>query len=117
MRVRRTRAGYGNAVRVLSEYVRARKVISLEEAIRKMTSLPAQHFQFAQRGMLKQGYAADVVVFDPATVRDTATFERPHSFAAGLPYVLVNGVAVVRGGEHTGAKPGQVLRHKTAPNF
>jgi N-acyl-D-amino-acid deacylase len=106
--------GYGNTVRVLGEYVRVRKVISLEEAVRKMTSLPAQHFRFAQRGLLKQGYAADVVVFDPATVRDTATFERPHSFAVGLPYVLVNGVAVIRAGEHTGAKPGQVLRH-TSP--
>jgi N-acyl-D-amino-acid deacylase len=104
--------GYGNAVRVLGEYVRVRKVIPLEEAVRKMTSLPAQHFRFPQRGLLRAGYAADVVVFDPATVRDTATFERPHGFATGLPYVLVNGVAVVRDGEHTGAKPGQVLRHR-----
>ena len=87
-----------------------RKVIPLEEAIRKMTALPAEHFRFAQRGLLKEGYAADVVVFDPATVRDTATFERPHGFAAGVPHVLVNGVPVVRDGEHTGAKAGQVLR-------
>ena len=104
--------GYGNAVRVLGEYVRTRKVISLEQAIRKMTSLPAEHFRFAQRGVLRQGFAADVVVFDPATVRDTATFERPHAFAAGVPFVVVNGVVVVRNGEHTSAKPGRVLRHK-----
>jgi N-acyl-D-aspartate/D-glutamate deacylase len=103
--------GYGNTVRVLGEYVRTRRVIALEEAIRKMTSLPAEHFRLARRGLLKPGYAADVVVFNPATVRDTATFERPHGFAEGVPYVLVNGVVVVRNGEHTGAKPGQVLRH------
>jgi N-acyl-D-amino-acid deacylase len=104
--------GYGNAVRVLGEYVRGRKVIPLEEAVRKMTSLPAEHFRFARRGLLKQGYAADVVVFDPAAVRDAATFERPHAFAAGVPHVLVNGVPVVRNGEHTGAKPGRVLRRQ-----
>jgi N-acyl-D-amino-acid deacylase len=104
--------GYGNAVRVLGEYVRVRRVISLEEAIRRMTSLPADHFRFAQRGLLKPGHHADVVVFDPATVRDTATFERPHAFPEGMPYVFVNGVLVVRKGEHTGAKPGQVLRHR-----
>ena len=102
--------GYGNAVRVLGEYVRARKVLPLEEAIRKMTTLPAEHFRFAGRGRLAAGYAADVVVFDPATVGDTATFEKPHSFAAGVRHVLVNGVPVVRDGEHTGAKPGQVVR-------
>jgi N-acyl-D-amino-acid deacylase len=103
--------GYGNAVRVLGEYVRERKVISLEEAVRKMTSLPAQHFQFARRGRLETGHAADVVVFDPSTVRDAATFERPHAFATGVPFVVVNGVVVVRDGHHTGAKPGRVLRH------
>ena len=103
--------GYGNAVRVLGEYVRVRKVISLEEAVRKMSSLPAEHFRFAGRGLLKEGYAADVVVFDPLRVGDTATFERPHAFAAGVPYVLVNGIVVVRNGEHTGAKPGKALRH------
>jgi N-acyl-D-amino-acid deacylase len=102
--------GYGNTVRVLGEYVRERHVISLEEAVRKMTSLPAQQFRFVRRGQLQQGYAADVVIFDPATVRDPATFERPHAFAAGIPFVLVNGVAVVRDGQHTGAKPGRVLR-------
>lgn len=102
--------GYGNTVRVLGEYVRKRHVISIEEAVRKMTSLPAQHFRFARRGLLKDGYAADVTVFDPATVRDAATFEKPHAYAVGVPYVLVNGVLVIRKGEHTGATPGVVLK-------
>jgi N-acyl-D-amino-acid deacylase len=101
--------GYGNAVRVLGEYVRSRKVIALEEAIRKMTSLPADHFRFAGRGRLAVGNAADIVIFDRATVGDVATFERPHAYARGVPHVLVNGVAIVRNGEHTGARPGMVL--------
>jgi N-acyl-D-amino-acid deacylase len=103
--------GYGNAVRVLGEYVRQRRVIGLAEAIRKMTSLPAEHFRFAQRGTVATGNFADLVLFDPATVQDTATFDRPHGLPRGIPYVLVNGVVVVRKGEHTGAKPGKVLRH------
>ena len=103
--------GYGNTVRVLGEYVRRRKVIPLAEAIRKMTSLPAEHFGFSQRGRVAVGHFADVTVFDPATVQDTATFERPHGFAQGVPYVVVNGVVVVRNGAHTGAKPGHVLHH------
>ena len=102
--------GYGNTVRVLGEYVRKRRVISLEEAVRKMTSLPAEHFRFSRRGLLKEGYAADVAVFDPATVSDAATFEKPHAYALGVPYVLVNGVVVVRRGEQTSARPGQVLQ-------
>ncbi len=106
--------GYGNNVRVLGEYVRTRHVIPLEEAIRKMTSLPAGHFRFDKRGLLKAGYAADVVIFNAATVGDTATFEKPHAFAAGVPHVLVNGVPVVRNGGHTGARPGQVLTPKAA---
>lgn len=101
--------GYGNTARVLGEYVRTRRVIRLEEAIRKLTSLPAQHFRFERRGLLKEGYAADVVVVDAARVRDAATFDRPHAFAEGIPHVLVNGVPVVRNGEHTGARSGQVL--------
>jgi N-acyl-D-amino-acid deacylase len=102
--------GYGNTVRVLGEYVRKRHVISLEEAIRKMTSLPAEHFRFDHRGLIKPGYAADITIFDPATVADAATFEKPHAFAIGVPFVLVNGVVVVRKAEHTGAVPGQILR-------
>jgi N-acyl-D-amino-acid deacylase len=106
--------GYGNNARVLGEYVRRRKVISLEEAVRKMTSLPATHFRFRDRGLLRVGYAADVVVLDPAAVGDTATFEKPHGFAAGFSHVLVNGVPVVTNGEHTGAKPGVPLARGTA---
>jgi N-acyl-D-amino-acid deacylase len=101
--------GYGNAVRVLGEYVRTRKVISLEEAVRKMTSLPADHFRFAGRGRLAVGNAADIAIFDRATVGDVATFEKPHAYARGVPYVLVNGVLIVRNGEHTGARAGMVL--------
>lgn len=106
--------GYGNNVRVLGEYVRKRHVISLEEAVRKMTSLPAAQFRFDGRGQIRNGYAADLVVFDPATVADTATFEKPHAYAVGVPYVLVNGVVVVRNGTHTGLRPGQVLTLKVA---
>jgi N-acyl-D-amino-acid deacylase len=101
--------GYGNNARVLGEYVRTRHVISVQEAVRKMTSLPAQHFRFNDRGLLKPGYAADVTVFNPSTVADAATFEKPHAYAVGIPYVLVNGVVVVRKGEHTGLLPGEVL--------
>ena len=101
--------GYGNNARVLGEYVRARHVLTLEEAVRKMTSLPAEHFRFERRGLIKEGYAGDITLFDPATIADTATFEKPHAFPTGIPWVLVNGVAVVRNGQHTGARPGQVL--------
>jgi N-acyl-D-amino-acid deacylase len=101
--------GYGNNARVLGEYVRKRKVITLEEAVRKMTSLPAEQFRFRDRGVLKAGNAADVVIFDPAAVEDTATFEKPHGFAAGFSHVLVNGAWVVKDGSPTGAKPGAVL--------
>src|SRR4029078_8878487 len=76
--------GYGNNARVLGEYVRTRHVISLEEAIRKMTSLPAEHFRFAERCAIREGYAADVVIFDPAAVAETSTFEKPHAYAAGI---------------------------------
>jgi N-acyl-D-aspartate/D-glutamate deacylase len=101
--------GYGNNVRVLGRYVRERKLLKLEEAIRKMTSLPASHFRLGRRGVIREGWAADLVLFDPARVGETATFEHPHAYAAGVPYVVVNGVTVVKKGEHTGAKPGQVL--------
>jgi len=104
--------GMGNNARVLGEYVRVRKVISLEEAIRKMTSLPAGHFRFADRGTIEEGFAADLVILDPAKVGDAATFEKPHAYAIGIPHVFVNGVAVVTNGAHTGAKPGVVLRHR-----
>ncbi|CAN5681133.1 amidohydrolase family protein [soil metagenome] len=102
--------GYGNNARVLGDYVRTRHVIPLEEAVRKMTSLPATQFRFADRGLLREGYAADIVLFDAARVGEQATFEKPHAYAAGIPYVIVNGVVVVSKGEHTGAKPGVVLK-------
>ena len=101
--------GYGNNARVLGTYARDRHVIPLEEAIRKMTSLPATHFKLPGRGTIRAGYAADLVLFDPKTVADTATFEAPHSYAAGIPYVLVNGVVVVSNGTQTDARPGQVI--------
>ncbi|HEX2445726.1 MAG TPA: D-aminoacylase [Vicinamibacterales bacterium] len=101
--------GYGNNARVLGRYVRERRVITLEEAIRKMTSLPASHFRFGRRGVIREGWAADLVIFDPARVTDAATFERPHAYAAGIPHVVVNGIPVVKQGKHTAAKPGQVV--------
>ncbi len=100
---------FGNNARVLGPYVREKKTIGLEEAVRKMTSLPAAHFKLGKRGLVKEGYAADLAIFDPAAVRDEATFERPQIFAAGIPYVLVNGVPVIDGGKTTDARPGQVL--------
>ena len=101
--------GYGNNARVLGEYARERHVVTIEEAVRKMTSLPAGQFHFAGRGSIKTGYAADVVLFDPLLVRDRATFEQPHAYPSGIPYVIVNGVPVVVNGEQTGARPGTIL--------
>lgn len=101
--------GYGNTVRVLGRYVRERRVISLEEAVRKMTSLPARQFGLAGRGEIRVGAAADVVIFNPAIVADMATFEAPHAYPVGISHVIVNGVAVVRGGEQLPARPGQVV--------
>jgi N-acyl-D-amino-acid deacylase len=106
--------GYGNNARVLGEYVRTRKLLTLEEAVRKMTSLPADHFRFGDRGRLAVGRAADVVVFDAATVGDAATFENPHAYPRGIPYVVVNGIPVVRKGEHTGAKAGVTLPRQSS---
>jgi N-acyl-D-amino-acid deacylase len=102
---------YGNNARVLGRYVRELKLLRLEDAIRKMTSLPATTFRLPDRGLLRTGCWADVVVFDPATVSDRATFEAPHQYATGITHVFVNGVAVVKDGEHTDARPGKALRH------
>ncbi len=103
---------YGTFPRVLGRYVRERKVITLEEAVRRMTSAPADRLGLAGRGRVALGAVADLVVFDPATVLDQATFEAPHQYPVGIPYVLVRGVAVVRDGAVTGARPGAVLRRE-----
>ena len=105
---------YGTFPRVLGEYVREQRVLTLEEAVRKMTSMPAARLGLKDRGCLRAGCAADVVVFDPATVRDRATFLAPHQYAEGIPWVFVNGVAVVADGVPTGARPGVVLRNGRA---
>lgn len=102
--------GYGTNARVLAEYVRDKKVMSLEEAIRRMTSLPAQKFQLKDRGLLKEGYAADVVVFDENKVQDMSTFEKPHQYTVGFTYVLVNGIITVNNGVHNGTRSGVVLK-------
>ena len=101
---------YGTFARVLSRYVRERGVLTLENAVRKMSSATAQRLGIRNRGLLREGFFADVVVFDPEEVRDLATFEEPHQYAVGVLSVLVNGVLVVDGGEHTGARPGRILR-------
>ncbi len=101
---------FGNFARVYARYVRDEKLLPIEEAVRKMTSLPAGNLGIERRGRLREGYFADVVVFDPAAIQDHATFEKPMQFATGVSEVLVNGVEVIRGGEHTGAKPGRALR-------
>jgi N-acyl-D-amino-acid deacylase len=106
--------GYGNNARVLGRYVRELEVLTLEEAVRKMTSLPAAHFQFAGRGELKVGAWADVAIFDAGEVTDPSSYKDPHHYAVGFRHVLVNGVPVIRDGEHTGAKPGKALRHTKA---
>jgi N-acyl-D-aspartate/D-glutamate deacylase len=92
---------------VLGHYVREKHVIPLEEAIRKMTSLPATAFRFQDRGLLRAGYVADLTLFDPDTVIDRATFEKPHQYAAGIVHVIVNGYPVLRQGEMTGLLPGR----------
>ena len=104
--------GYGNNARALGRYVRERQVVSLEEAVRKMTSLPADHFGFTDRGRIAVGQAADLVVFDATRIIDRATYEKPHQYADGIVAVLVNGVPVVLDGAQQDARPGKVLRHQ-----
>jgi len=105
---------FGNFARVYARYVRDEKLLSVSEAVRKMTSLPASNLGIARRGLLRPDYFADVVVFDPATIQDHATFEKPRQLATGVSEVFVNGVQVVRDGQHTGAKPGRVIhRNRT----
>jgi N-acyl-D-amino-acid deacylase len=105
---------YSTNARVLGYYVRDQHVLALEEAIRKMSSLPAQILGLRDRGQLREGFAADVVIFDPAAVGETNSFEKPKSYAKGVDYVLVNGVLVIDKGEHTGAKPGRAIRSASA---
>ena len=100
---------YGNFARLLGKYVREEKIIPLEEAIYRLTTLPATNLKIRNRGALKAGYFADVVVFDPATIIDYATFEQPHQYATGMKHVFVNGTQVLKDGEHTGATPGRVV--------
>ena len=102
--------GYGNNARVLGRYVRELKLITLEDAIRKMTSLPAQTFGFRDRGLIREGFAADLVVFDENTILDQATYDKPHQFPTGISYVLVNGETVLANGAMTEARPGVALR-------
>ncbi len=101
---------YGNFARLLGSYVRERGVIPLEEAIRRLTALPAENLRIRRRGSLRSGYFADVVVFDPTTMQDHATFREPHQYATGVLHVFVNGTQVLNDGEHTGALPGRVVR-------
>jgi N-acyl-D-amino-acid deacylase len=100
---------YGSFARMLGRYVRDEKLVSLPEAIRRMTSLPATNLRIERRGRLAPGCFADIVILDPATIQDHATFEKPHQYATGVRDVFVNGVPVLRGGEHTGARPGRVV--------
>jgi N-acyl-D-amino-acid deacylase len=101
---------YGNFSRLLGKYVREEKVIPLEEAIRKLSSLPAGNLKIKKRGTLSTGYYADIAIFDPAKIQDHATFENPHQYSTGMVHVFVNGTHVLDNGEHTGAKPGRIVR-------
>jgi dihydroorotase/N-acyl-D-amino-acid deacylase len=101
---------YGTFPRILRKYVREEKKLSLEDAVRKFSALPAQRMRLNDRGVLKAGLWADLVIFDPETIRDIATFENPNQLSVGMDYVLVNGVPVVANGKMTGALPGKVIR-------
>jgi N-acyl-D-amino-acid deacylase len=100
---------YGNFARLLGRYVREQKVIPLEEAVRRLTGLPATSLELDRRGFIREGMFADLAVFDPAAIVDRATFEKPHQFAVGMKHVFVNGGHVLKDGEHTGAKPGRAV--------
>ncbi|MCK4990257.1 MAG: D-aminoacylase [Bacteroidales bacterium] len=101
---------YGNFSRLLGKYVRDEKIITLEEAIRKLTHLPAENLKIQKRGLLQKGYYADIVVFDPDSIQDHATFKEPHQYSTGVKHVFVNGQQVLKDGEHTGATPGRIVR-------
>jgi N-acyl-D-amino-acid deacylase len=101
---------YGNFARLLGKYVRDEQIIPLAEAIRKLTSMPATNLKIQRRGLLKEGYFADIVIFDPATIQDHATFDNPHQYATGVSHLFVNGVLAVKDGEHTVATPGRIVK-------
>lgn len=101
--------GYGNNARVLGRYVRELRIVTLEDAIRKMTSLPAQTFGLAGRGLIREGFAADLVIFDENTIGDKATFEQPHQYAVGFSSIIVGGEVVFDGTQMTGKMPGRSL--------
>jgi N-acyl-D-amino-acid deacylase len=101
---------YGNFSRLLGRYVRDEKIIPLEEAVRRLTGLPATNLELENRGFIREGMFADVVIFDPAQIADRATFEKPHQYSVGMKHVFVNGVQVLKEGEHTGAKPGRAIQ-------
>jgi N-acyl-D-amino-acid deacylase len=101
---------YGTFARFLGKYVRDERVTTLQDAIRRLTAFPAENLKLHRRGMLRPGYYADIVVFDPARIQDHATFDKPHQLATGVAHVFVNGTQVLKDGEHTGAKPGRVVR-------
>jgi N-acyl-D-amino-acid deacylase len=101
---------YGNVARLLGQYVRDERIIPLQEAVRKLAALPAHNLKLERRGRLEPGYFADVVVFDPSKVRETATYAQPQRYAEGMRDVFVNGVQVLKDGEHTDARPGRVIR-------
>jgi N-acyl-D-amino-acid deacylase len=101
---------YGTYPRILGKYVRDEKVVPLEDAIRKMTSAVAERLLIADRGLLRPGMFADVVVFDPQRIQENSTYEKPLQLSTGMHVVLINGVEVVRDGRHTGAKPGRIVR-------
>jgi N-acyl-D-aspartate/D-glutamate deacylase len=97
---------------VLAHYVREKKLLTLEQAIHKMTGATAHRLGLGRKGLIRYGMDADLAVFDPQTVKDTATYADPHQYAAGIPHVVVNGTLVVKDGEHTGARPGRVLKRQ-----
>ena len=101
---------YGTFARFLGKYVRDEKLMSMEEGVRRMTSLPISHLKIKKRGELKKGYYADIVVFDPKQIIDQATFDNPHQYSTGVVHVFVNGTHVLKEGEHTGAFPGKAIR-------
>ncbi len=102
--------GYGSNARFLAKYVRETNLVSLEEGVRRMTSLPANRFSLGRRGLIAKGYVADIVVFDDNTIQDNSTYEKPHAYSSGISTVLVNGRLVIRDSKHTGARPGTVVR-------